>query len=213
MNARTAKRIAALCTIAALLSCAQNFSEEGVEQALRAKELIAVGGQPTRPAPAPISGGDRTSLGGITVPLPSGWRAVEPSSSMRVAEYELPGGGGSATLAVFHFGPGQGGSVQANIDRWIGQFEQADGSDSRDRAKLWSEQVGGMKASLVDLAGTYAVGPMAGGSGEPLESYRILGAIVESPSGAFFFKLTGPEKTVAQWEGSFLAYINGALPE
>lgn len=103
--------------------------------------------------------------------------------------------------------------MQANIDRWIGQFGQPDGSDSRAKARLWSEEAGGMKVSLVDVSGTYSVGPMAGGSGEPLEGYRMMGAIVEAARGPFFFKLTGPEETVARWEDSFASYIDGARPE
>ena len=213
MRLCTVRYVAALWGIAVLVSCTQNFSEEGVNEALRAKELTAVGGQPNQKAAQAENEGDRTSLGGITVPLPAGWRVATPSSSMRVAEYELPGAGGAATLAVFHFGPGQGGSVQANIDRWIGQFQQADGSDSRTKARLWNEEVGGMKASMVDLSGIYSVGPMAGGSGEPLEGYRMVGAIVEAANGPFFFKLTGPEQTVAQWEDSFSSYIHGVRPE
>ncbi len=213
MNMLAVKVIAASWGIAVLTSCAQNFSEEGVEEALRAKELTAVGGPSRRPPAAPMVEGDRASLGGITVPLPAGWRVATPSSSMRVAEYELPASSGSATLAVFHFGPGQGGSVQANIDRWIGQFQQADGGDSRSKARLWNEEVAGMKISLVDLSGIYSVGPMAGGSGEPQENYRMLGAIVESAKGPFFFKLTGPEGTVQQWEESFSSFIKGVRPE
>ena len=46
---------------------------------------------------------------------------------MRVAQYGLPGPAGEATLGIFFFGPGQGGSVEANIERWFGQFKQEDG--------------------------------------------------------------------------------------
>ena len=38
---------------------------------------------------------------------------------MRAATYTV----GEGECAVFYFGAGQGGGVQANIDRWIGQFE------------------------------------------------------------------------------------------
>ena len=38
-------------------------------------------------------------------------------------------------------------------------------------------------------------GPMA--AQPPVAGYRLLGAIVEGPNGLVFFKLVGPEKTVA----------------
>ena len=37
--------------------------------------------------------------------------------------------------------------------------------------------------------------------------YRLRGAVVETPKGSYFVKLVGPEKTVAQWNESFLSYL------
>ena len=48
-----------------------------------------------------------------------------PSSSMRVGQYKLPKSEGDkedASLVLYYFGATQGGSPQANIDRWIGQI-------------------------------------------------------------------------------------------
>ena len=74
---------------------------------------------------------------------------------MRLAEHRLPSAEGDGTLAVFRFGPGQGGGVEANADRWLGQFQQPDGRDSRDVARLWTEEVDGLSAHLVDVSGTF----------------------------------------------------------
>jgi hypothetical protein len=117
----------------------------------------------------------------------------------------LPGEGGKAVLGVFYFGRGRGGTVQANIDRWIGQFTQPDGSDSRDHSRQWNDEVAGLSVTMVEVSGTFAAGPMGGGG--PLENYRMLGSIVESAQGPFFFKLTGPEALVVKWHDSFLQYI------
>ena len=71
-----------------------------------------------------------------------------------------------------------------------------------------------MPVTLVDIRGTYGGG--MGGMGqsqEQLVGYRMLGAIVQAPKGAFFFKLTGPEETVERWAASFEQYIDGVLPE
>ena len=59
--------------------------------------------------------------------MPDGWVSESPSSKMRVAQYKLPkaeGDAEDASLVVYYFGPAQGGSVDANIDRWISQIEQ-----------------------------------------------------------------------------------------
>ncbi len=205
-----------LCMMVYWVSCGQNFSEEDVEGALREKQLKPMVGQQVAP---PIVSqlaqpeGDRTSLGGISVVVPAGWTVGTPSSSMRLAEYTLPHGDGESTLAVFRFGPGQGGSVEANIDRWIGQFQQPDGSDARTRAQTWKEQISGMPVHLLDISGTYSVGAMSGRSGQPEERYRMVGAIAEANSGMFVFKLTGPQASIETWKASFMGYIQSIQAE
>ena len=51
---------------------------------------------------------------------------------------------------------------------------------------------------------------MSPGSGEFFNKpgYRLRAAVVETPKGSYFAKLTGPEKTVAQWDQAFRAYVN-----
>src|SRR5215218_7412143 len=66
--------------------------------------------------------------GGIDFDLPSGWQAETPSSGMRLAQATIPGASGPGQLAVFFFGPGGGGGVEANIQRWIDQMEPAPGA-------------------------------------------------------------------------------------
>ena len=77
-------------------------------------------------APAEVSSqGARTSgAGGIKWSVPRAW-SDQPGSSMRVATYKVPGpkGAEAGEVAVFFFGSGQGGSVDANVERWSRQFE------------------------------------------------------------------------------------------
>ena len=61
--------------------------------------------------------------------MPEGWTSKPASSRMRVAEFVLPKVAGDtedATLVITYFG-GQGGTVQANFDRWLTQMTQPDG--------------------------------------------------------------------------------------
>lgn len=142
---------------------------------------------------------------------PAEWIVEKPSSSMRLAQYELPkaeGDSEDASLVLYFFGENQGGSVQANLERWISQFEQPDGSASSPKAKLETITVNKLKISTIDLAGTY-VAETAPGSGvrHHNANYRMRAAVIETPKGAHYVKLVGPTKTLARWDKSFDDYL------
>jgi hypothetical protein len=142
--------------------------------------------------------------------VPAGWVEQERTSSMRVAQYRLPKAPGDtedASLVLYYFGQGQGGSTAANIDRWISQMKQPDGSALKG-AKDEHLEANGLKVTTVDVSGTY-VAETAPGSGtfNNKPGYRLRAAVVETPNGSYFVKLVGPEKTVTQWNESFLSYI------
>jgi hypothetical protein len=132
---------------------------------------------------------------------------------MRKAQFRLPGaeGNGDATLVVYYFGAGGGGGVEANLERWAGQFEQPDGSDSHAAMKSSKRTVKGVSVTDVALGGTY-VAETSPGSGERLreEGWRMLASILEVPSGAHYVKLVGPAATVARWEASYKSFIDAA---
>ena len=155
------------------------------------------------------------SGGGLQWNAPENWKS-QAQRPMRAATYLVPAAAGdkdNAECGVYYFGQGQGGSVQANLDRWIGQFLQADGKPSPKAAKTGEETVHGVKVTTVDVSGAYTGmgGPMAGsGPGKP--GYRLLGAIAEGPEGSLFFKFTGPAKTVAANQAAFLKMIQSLRP-
>lgn len=146
------------------------------------------------------------TAGGIKWSVPSGWKA-QPQRSMRAATYTVPKAGGDAEdgeCAVFYFGQGQGGGVEANIKRWIGQFQAPDGGPADSLAKTAKATVSGMPVTRIDLTGTYrpAGGPMMRATASK-PGFRLLGAIVEGPEGAVFFKFTAPVKTAAAQKAAF----------
>lgn len=145
--------------------------------------------------------------GEIKYSVPEGWKAEEPSGSMRKAQFVLPGTGGSdpAELAVFHF-PGTGGSVEANIDRWYGQFKQPDGSSTKDKAETKQVMAGELPVTIVYATGTYLKSRspmMMSGPVDEMPDYALLAAIVDSGNGPWFFKATGPQKTLDYWRPEF----------
>lgn len=139
------------------------------------------------------------TLADLTVQVPKEWERRPPASRMRLAEFVLPGPGGDATLAVFRF-PGGGGTVQANIDRWVGQFEQPDGTSSKERARTETRKIGGLELTTLDLTGTFKGMAMPGAPGQPaLEGARMLAAVLQGHGDAFFLKTTGPAATLDVW--------------
>lgn len=146
------------------------------------------------------------SAGGVQWTAPSGWKS-EGSRPMRAATYRIPPAAGdpeAGECAVFYFGPGQGGSVEDNLKRWIGQFQQPDGKPSHSVAQTRKQTVNALSVTTIDLSGTYegGGGPMAA-SKVSKPGFRLLGAIVEGPQGAVFFKLTAPAKTAASAQPAF----------
>ncbi len=142
-------------------------------------------------------------VGSFSFDRPEGWQWVVPSSSMRKAQLAVPGKDSpAAEVTFFHFGAGQGGGVQANVDRWFGQFQEATSGQER-------EMSGKTPLTIVRARGTFQSG-MPGGPTTPLSGYALLGAILESPEGDVFVKMTGPAATVDSAAEAFLAMVRKA---
>lgn len=146
---------------------------------------------------------------GIGWTVPAGWKA-DAQRPMRLATYAVAPG---AECAVYFFGAGQGGSVDANLDRWIGQFQQADGKPSKSVAKIAKRTIHAWPVTTVDVSGAYSGmgGPLAQSSA-PVPGYRMLAAIVEGPQGSVFFKFTGPVKAVAANQAAFDKMLESLQP-
>ena len=148
---------------------------------------------------------------GLSFTTPEGWRQSPSSSSMRVAEFTLPRAAGDAEdaqLIVYYFG-GQGGSIDANIQRWVGQMQQADGQPSSAVAKRETRKVNGLTLTLVDVSGTY-IAEMAPGAAAHHNQphYRLRAGVIETSNGPYFVKLTGPEGTVTKWDRAYNQFVS-----
>jgi hypothetical protein len=160
------------------------------------------------------------TLAGIQNPAPAGslaftappaWHTRPAASSMRVAEFVIPrvqADAEDAELIVYYFGTGAG-TVDANIDRWIGQMQQPDGTATRDKAKRSSQKVNGLQVTLVDASGTY-VAEMRPGATEHFNKpgFRLRAAVVETPRGPYYLKMTGPAATIAAADAAFTAFLD-----
>ncbi len=143
------------------------------------------------------SSGDPTAVG-INYDLPAGWNRVAPGSSMRIDQATIPGPAGSADMVLFYFGAGSGGGVQANLDRWAQQVE------SKDPPKQESFDSNGLKVTWLDVSGTLKPSSMGMGPQTDQPNSRMFAAVVEGEGGPWFFKVTGPEQTLASQRDAFL---------
>ena len=144
------------------------------------------------------SGGQSGGGGAVKWTMPARWKAGPPKQ-MRAATYLIPATAGDSEDAECAVFMNIGGGVQANIDRWAGQFEKTDSPPIQKQGTI-----NGLLVTTVDVSGTFkGGGAMMGQSSGPKASYRLLGAIAEAPEGEVFFKLTGPAKTVAAAQNEF----------
>jgi hypothetical protein len=151
------------------------------------------------------------NAGDFKFAVPAGWRSEQPASPMRKAELYVPGPegtgkAGEAIITVFHFGAGQGGTVQQNVDRWFGQF---DGDNDAKGAATAKETIGTVPVTFVRARGTFQSG-IPGQPTTPMEGQALLGAILESPNGDVYIKMTGPAPTVEKAEPAFVQMVRAA---
>ena len=162
--------------------------------------------QPSENLPVEDSLPTKSPYGGLKFAAPDEWIQETPSSTMRIAQYRLPSDNSQnseAELAIFYF-QGQGGSVQTNLDRWIGQFE----TQTEDAAQITERHANNLHLTVLNISGTYqsSMGPMMAPTvSKP--NYRMLAAVAEGSGGPWFLKLTGPESTVKRWEKSFHQFL------
>jgi hypothetical protein len=160
-----------------------------------------------RPASHPSDGAeDDVQLDAITLTAPAGWERKPTSSPFVIAELALPrieGDEADGRLTIST----AGGSVEANIDRWKGQFEPQPESASQEDV-----DVGGLKVTIVDLSGTFndQRGPFAPGERRP--GYRMIAAVIPVEGQLHFIKATGPQNTIASHADAIHQFIRSARP-
>ena len=141
--------------------------------------------------------------GKMTFKAPAGWVKKMPRSRIVEVEFEIPAAKDDTAAGRLTM-MGAGGEVQANIDRWVGQFKQEDGSDTK--AKVEKLTVADCEVHYVDLSGTYMdnPAPFSGAKAIPRDNYRQLSVIILNKKvGNYFLKFYGPKATVAENEKAF----------
>jgi hypothetical protein len=169
---------------------------------------------PQRAAPRPEQPGAASSL---RFDPPDEWKPQTPRSAMRKAQYILPrvdGDSEDAELVVYYFGLGEGGNVADNLERWRGQFTQADGAPLPDEAVRQEHfETNGLKVVLLDVSGRYVPGAMPGmPETGPRDGFRMFAAVIETSAGPWFVKATGPARTMDRQRAAVRAFLSSAKP-
>jgi hypothetical protein len=145
----------------------------------------------------------------FTFTRPAGWEWVEVTSPMRKAQLKVVDAKtkASAEVIFFHFGSGSGGGTKANVDRWLGQFQEP---REKINAKIEETTIGKHKVTYVQAEGTYKSG-MPGGPQFSMAGYALAGAIIEADEGSVFVRMTGPKALANTLLADFKKMVEGAL--
>jgi hypothetical protein len=156
-----------------------------------------IGGATAQRESMPSAGGEAPAL---AWKMPAGWQEAPSPNAMRLATYRTPDG---VEVSVSR----AGGATEANIQRWVGQF------DDVGREVHAEKTVHGLHVVTVDVAGTFVGGGMSmGAPAEARPAWAMVGAVVESRNPPYFFKMTGPAAAVHAARAGFDRMIDGITP-
>lgn len=147
-----------------------------------------------------LQGADKTKkvvAKDIILNVPTSWKQSPASNNLRTAQFAIPkveGDKDDAELVVYFFG-GAGGGVNANLERWSGQFQPGG-----KKQKIYKGQSKQGEYYLLDITGVYnkPIGPPINRQTNPTPGYQMMAVVLMiKDKGNYFLKLTGPQKTVA----------------
>ena len=194
-TANPLRRAPALVLTLLLLGCGADTPAEG-----------GVGAQ----APEAVELSEPISASGLTIALPAAWNRLESRSAMRMLEAEIPGSGGPGEISAYYFGPGGGGGLAANIERWKSQVVLKPGAPE---PTTQSRETGGVRRTWVELEGTVKASTIGSFPTTDLHDGALFGAIIEAPGGPWYLRAVGPGATMREQRQAFLAMLDSARPQ
>lgn len=199
----------------ALVTTASVFSFTACDQAPAPKPPAPQGAATPAPAPAPAPSATATAAAPAIDPSTwktsivfASWVWTKPSVQFRTLQYAVAGDGDSTQSADFIvsvFLAGDGGPLDANIERWRSQFRVGDKPPDVIRS---TKTLGPLQIELIELAGEY----LSMGAVAPRADYLQLSAIVQANGRNVFFRLVGPKATVEANREAFMTLVDGIIP-
>jgi hypothetical protein len=148
-------------------------------------------------------------IDGMKSTTPASWVKVKPGSKMRFAEFRLPKVKDDKIDAEVGLFKNAGGSLRDNIKRWKAAFRAPEGKDIDDVTKVTEMKIGGKKATMVDVRGTFQPPPFTpkfGGKKWP--NFRRIAVQLDGDD-LYHIILTGPADTVEHYKKGFDEWLKG----
>ena len=159
---------------------------------------------------APLGAAEESlRVGGFVLRPPPGWRRVPPGSRFRTAEFFVAGtdatdGPRNGHAVVYHFKPGAGGAIEANLERWRRQFVEAP------EVLIEHFVEAGRTLHLFEASGTFLAG-RPGGPKRELAGHTFIGAILSGEAGRVFVRFIAPEALARRHRDGVRSMLLGAL--
>jgi len=169
--------------------------------------LVLIGLACVGPASTVRAQGADLTLLGYHATAPAAWIAQTPSSKFRLAQFAVPGpdSANDAEVVVYFFGPHQGGTPEANMQRWREQFTAPGAPTPRESVRRDSS--GAFPITIAEYRGTYRRGIGTGSADSVRANQALVAAVAETPRGTMFLQLFGPDSVVAGARGAFLQFV------
>lgn len=159
----------------------------------------------TEPAPAAASDGAMLTVMGVRFPLPAGFRQVPPANQMRLAEVQVADASGDPSKVSTIAFSTAGGTVEANLDRWVRQVLDASGQPAK--ATITQRDTSGTAWSHIESTGRF----VGMGEGPAKAEWMLRGAVVKLPKGLLFVKMTGPAEAMKAHGAGFDSMMAGMV--
>ncbi len=167
---------------------------------LLAAGLGCSGGDDKKDTKTVERGGDKETvveLDDLKAKPPAKWKEEVPVSRAQgiappIYVFRLPRVEGDSADAEIRISKGISGTVQANMDRWRGQFKPPEGKKIDDVAKESTIKIGGHEATRLDISGSFKANPMSSFQ----DGYRMVGIDFQGPRNRYHIIFRGPAATV-----------------
>jgi hypothetical protein len=152
----------------------------------------------TPPKPHPVLEAltdGRLGIGPFSFTPLKGWTPKPVTSTTHAADFASSADRNDAELIIYYFGERAAGAVDDSVDHWLDQIELADWKSSGFEATSGPVKFAGQDAAFMSMHR----------NAKP--DQVLLAAIIESPSGPYYFKLVGAKATVDAQTDAFRAML------
>ena len=141
-----------------------------------------------------------SNSGKPTWQVPAGWHEVDAGEFL-VAKFLVAGEAGAQAAINVSMSAGDGGGLEANVNRWRGQLGLPSLSAAEVASSVQALDLPDGKAMLIEMNGTDA---------RTRQASRLVGAIVPKGAQTWFYKLMGNQAVVDREKKAFTTFVETA---